>query len=94
MFVIKLRAVSTPENVHPSHKSGLRIGMHDCSVTCDSETNTHVHLCTICLQEREERERSASADSLMTLLAPGTVEIWQSRVIQALPPVSHMLSLP
>ena len=92
MFVIKLRAVSTPENVRPSHKSGLRIGMHDCSVTCGSKTNTHVHLLTTCLQETEQREWGESADSLMMLLTPGTAEIWQGRVIQAFLPVSHMLS--
>lgn len=92
MFVIKLRAVSTPENVRPSHKSGLRIGMHDCSVTCGSKTNTHVHLRTTCLQETEQRERGESADSLMMCLTLGPAEIWQGRVIQAFLPVSHMLS--
>ena len=92
MFVIRLRAVSTPENVSPSHKSGLRIGMHDCSVTCGSKTNTHVHLRTTCLQETQQREWGESADGLMTLLTPGTAEIWQGRVIQAFLPVSHMLS--
>ena len=92
MFVIKLRAVSTPENVRPSHKSGLRIGMHDCSVTCGSKTSTHVHLCTTCLQETEQGEWGESADSLMMLLTLGTAEVGQARAIQAFLPVSHVLS--